>query len=326
MSAGPDRDDLPVSSDGWKNYWKDDRRASCVALNPATDDEIGGRWRTIFQALRAGSRILDIATGNGIVLAHAAQVARLSGRRFALTGVDLAQIDPPHHVRGLAAELRGASFLGGVAAERLPFTPDSFDVVVSQYGLEYADLPRALGEVERVLSPGGSLYWLAHNESSEVVVQNHGQAREVDFLLASGGPVEVMKAFVDELEHRPPTQSSFAQLQAVLTQAEQFCRQNAPAKVVWQFCREFADVANRHDAYRPVDLVAMMHGARQRLREHRQRIADLQSAVMTPARQSLVREFLQGPAWEGAELSIARVGTGASPIGMLITARRAQLR
>jgi SAM-dependent methyltransferase len=326
MNAGRTADDVPVANEGWKDYWKEDRRASCVAVNPATDEEIAARWRAIFQALPDGSRILDVATGNGIVLVHAARAAQLAGHRFSLTGVDLAPIDPPRYVSGLASELVDARFIGGVAAERLPFEPASFDVVVSQYGLEYADLGRALAEVHRVLRPGGSFAWLAHTGSSEVVTQNHLQAREVDFLLASGGPVDVMSAFVAELRRGPPTQASFGRLQAALTRAEQFCRQHAPARVVWQVCSEFADVANRHAAYRPGDLVAMMRTASRRLREHRQRIEDLRRAVITPARESLVREHLRGPAWRGAELSTVRVGSGGSPIGMLISAQRAQVR
>ena len=43
-----------------------------------------------------------------------------------------------------SARTRQARFMGGVAAEELPLPDASFEVVTSQYGLEYADLHRAL--------------------------------------------------------------------------------------------------------------------------------------------------------------------------------------
>src|SRR5262249_49496405 len=125
---------------GWRDYWKADRPASCVAENPLTQQEIADAWRRWVSQCADGARVLDIATGNGIVLAHAASAARESGRTLALTGIDQADIDPLRHVKNLDEGLRDAKFMGGVTAEKLPFAAASFDVVVSQYGLEYADL------------------------------------------------------------------------------------------------------------------------------------------------------------------------------------------
>ncbi|MDA0681395.1 MAG: hypothetical protein O2880_13780 [Proteobacteria bacterium] len=68
--------------------------------------------------------------------------------------------------------------------------------MASQYGLEYADLDKALTEVERVLTIGGRLFWLAHCDDSYVVRQNRDHAAQVAFLLAPGGPVNAMRQFV----------------------------------------------------------------------------------------------------------------------------------
>ena len=85
---------------GWADYWKADCAASCEPENPATALEIARLWQGWLSGFADGSRILDVATGNGIVLTHAANAARTSGRRFALTGVDLAAPDdsPPPDV------------------------------------------------------------------------------------------------------------------------------------------------------------------------------------------------------------------------------------
>lgn len=97
-----------------------------------------------------GQRILDVATGTG-VLARAA--AERVGPTGSVIGVDIndgmlavARRTAPH------IEWRKA------AAEALPFNADSFDRVVSQFGLMFfEDRGVALREMMRVLRPGGYL-------------------------------------------------------------------------------------------------------------------------------------------------------------------------
>ena len=44
---------------GWRNYWKEDRDASCVAKNSDTEREISEYWQSRFSKLLDGSRILE---------------------------------------------------------------------------------------------------------------------------------------------------------------------------------------------------------------------------------------------------------------------------
>jgi SAM-dependent methyltransferase len=307
---------------GWRDYWKADRRASCMPENERTAQEIAALWQQWFAECPGGSRVLDIATGNGIVLTHAAAAARAHGRAFALTGVDLADIDPLRYVSSLEDDLRAARFFGRVAAEHLPFDDRSFDVVVSQYGLEYAQLPRALAEAARVLEPGGSLHWLAHSGASEVVQQNREQALEVDFLLAPRGPVYYMNTFVARQRRGKDMQYSVEMLNASFAHAYEFCRAHPPAKVVSEVCSGFTDIANRWQAYDPADLARMLLETERRLLDHRARIRSLLSAVMTPTRLQAARELLTQAPWHAVAMNDVRVGAGPSEIGIHIRAHR----
>jgi ubiquinone/menaquinone biosynthesis C-methylase UbiE len=98
--------------------------------------------------IEAGDRVLDVACGTG-VLARAA--AGRAGRAGAVAGADVnaamlevaARIDP-------GIEWQAAP------AEDLPFDDQSFDAVVSQFGLMFfSDPAAAAGEMHRVLVPGG---------------------------------------------------------------------------------------------------------------------------------------------------------------------------
>ena len=311
-----------TANQGWRNYWRSNRPASCVAENDATEKEIAAYWVGVFAELPDGFRVLDIATGNGILLAHATTAARQCTKKFDLTGVDLADIDPQQFVDESPIGFDAIHFAGNTAAEDLPFSANEFDIVVSQYGLEYAQVDKALVEVERVLSPGGRLVWLAHCENSEVVVQNRQQSAEVDYLLAPRGPIEAMERFVASIRKGKKPNYVGQRLQAALADAENFVRDHPPAKVITEVCTVIAESASRWQAYRPDDLANMLADSRRRLIRHRQRINDLTNALMSPDRLQRVEQHLQAAGWLDTSVEPLCAGADAKPIGLLIRSRR----
>jgi len=98
-----------------------------------------------------GDRILDVACGTGIV-------ARTAMKRTGSNGTSVTGIDPNPGMLDVAESFdSGPEWKEGVA-EELPFGDESFDVVVSQFGLMFfQDRPAALREMYRVLAPGGRL-------------------------------------------------------------------------------------------------------------------------------------------------------------------------
>ncbi|HET9763719.1 MAG TPA: class I SAM-dependent methyltransferase, partial [Casimicrobiaceae bacterium] len=99
--------------------------------------------------VRAGERVLDIATGTG----NAALAAAREGATA--TGVDAAPRLIEVARQRAAADRLDASFVVGDLHE-LPFEPGAFDCVVSVFGIIFAaDSQRAVAELMRVLAPGG---------------------------------------------------------------------------------------------------------------------------------------------------------------------------
>jgi ubiquinone/menaquinone biosynthesis C-methylase UbiE len=105
----------------------------------------------------AAGRVLEIGAGTGLNF------------RFYRPGVDVTAIEPARALRA-EAERRAASLPSGAAvrvvdarAEALPFDAGSFDAVVVTFVLCSVDeVARALGEVRRVLRPGGTLRLAEH--------------------------------------------------------------------------------------------------------------------------------------------------------------------
>ena len=68
--------DRSARNRAWQRFWQSERVASCVPASAATEQQINERWQAFFAGLPAGSRILDIATGNGVLLRQAAAVEK----------------------------------------------------------------------------------------------------------------------------------------------------------------------------------------------------------------------------------------------------------
>jgi ubiquinone/menaquinone biosynthesis C-methylase UbiE len=114
---------------------------------------------------QAGGEILEIGFGTGLNLPHYPEQVR-----------KITVVDPNPGMRrkaekrieqsGIDVELRLGS------GEQLPFEEDTFDCVVSTFTLcSIEDVCRAIGEVYRVLKPGGRFLFLEHGLSPDPKVR-----------------------------------------------------------------------------------------------------------------------------------------------------------
>ena len=174
----------------WSAYWSSGRLHSCAgSFDGNYDGAIGRFWGDLATRLRPGARMLDLATGNGPL---ALLMWEMLEGRLEVDAVDMATVSPGWHQPALHGGIR---FHSGIAMEALPFADGHFDLVASQFGFEYSDMPAALAECLRVAAPGATLAFVMHHAGSVLVavgreeVAHHERLAGEDGLLAAAREV-----------------------------------------------------------------------------------------------------------------------------------------
>ena len=219
--------------EAWGNYWQQGALHSLPTSYAGNyRGAVAAFWQFVASALQPDQRLLDIGTGNGSLPFLFNTMMGADGPL--IDAIDMAdQLSPAWH-QALPDEARGRIvFHEETQAEQLPFADQTFDLVCSQYGIEYADLPAALAEVARVLRPEGRLALVMHHTQSrlaqvaaEELKWSSWLSDEGDFLARARG-IYPWLAFVAagkqaELTNNPEAniaREAFNQAQTGMTQA-----------------------------------------------------------------------------------------------------------
>lgn len=277
-------------------------------------------WRDFFAGFEDGARLLDLATGGGQVARLACQAAGASGRRFEVVGVDYADLPAAS-----GPQQDGPQLLGGVSLEKLPFEAAKFDGAASQFGIEYADTRAALGELARVLRPGGRALFLMHHSKSAVTQWTAAQAAAFDAVTGQGGAMRhARRAVTAHLKRLPPPE--LARAEAAFRESVRRLAERLEPRPEFQPARQFVDylndLARRISAYEPRSALARLDDVEAINAAWRQRHrSQLRAALDGPGLASFLRRAEQCGlvATEQAETHDARGAVIGWRVGLVRT-------
>ena len=155
--------DTPQTNGGWDSYWQGAGDTAAFSADGSIHPAMSGFWSEFFQSSKAlfeSPRIVDLASGNGALIAYAFDAFGENAANISCVDISEAAID------GIRERFPSVNTVVGDAA-RTGLHAGAFDIVTSQFGVEYAG-SGAMEEAVRLLADNGRLALLLHHTGSSI--------------------------------------------------------------------------------------------------------------------------------------------------------------
>ena len=153
--------DSPEAAEAWNKYWSGVNEAEAYSVGGVSHPAIQAFWKQFFFESAQGfdhPEMFDIGSGDGALL-------DIALRAFGVEGVDITSIDVSEAaIEGIRQRFPGVSSMIANAAS-VPIDSGKFDIISSQFGIEYAGA-EAFDEAARLLAIGGKIALVMHKENS----------------------------------------------------------------------------------------------------------------------------------------------------------------
>jgi len=228
-----------MAESDWDAYWRNASKASMHKVGGPKDEMLERFWfrflRQYFaENFQAGARLLDLACGYGAVTNHTLTSA---GNLKQDANLQLYAIDTSlAALREVRKRFTGLNCIAASAAS-LPFPDASFDLVTSQFGLEYAGHD-ALQKAARVVLPGGWLAVVLHKRDGGIYRECAGNLAALEAVRQSN----ILQCFADIFRTAQDVQQGQADKADFRKADEKFSRSVAATEDIFrQFGKEVAD-------------------------------------------------------------------------------------
>jgi len=268
-----------TSASAWTQYWSGGRLSSC----PGADDSnyagaIAATWSTFFATLPGNCSLLDIACGNGALLAMAQEYVAAHGQTWQLTGVDRANLTQRPELDNAAIQL-----CSSIDMHELPYPDNSYDAVCSQYGIEYGTFPDNLNEALRVLKPGGSFQFLLHCKDSVIARRASLQLQQIDLLLDDWALFDLLAGMLERSGQDNGFAAAKQHFDETAAQAFAYMKtapQNQDISLLQQSLQQLGAIWQVRAQRTPTASIKACRDASEALLSLRQRLRDQQAAML----------------------------------------------
>jgi len=188
------------SKSHWTQYWQQGHKTSFGEnLQNNYQGKLRQHWLDIFASLQPSQSVLDLCTGNATLIRLAKDLAN-NFESIHFTGVDYAKIE----IDESFSNLENIKFLDSINVESLPFNKATFELVISNFGVEYSELDLTIPEISRVLKKGGRIELICHHEQSSLITESRQCVEMLAKIHQSDGVLMTLKKLVAELDKELP--------------------------------------------------------------------------------------------------------------------------
>jgi len=179
----------------WSKYWKD-AHINCFGDEKENySGTLKSNWYDFFHKIQPNNSILDLCCGNGSLESLFKEYNESLYKSTKIVGVDYADLLIPEDIKAD----KNVSFKIGTNIEKLPFEDNSFDVLISNFGVEYSNLEDSISEMIRVLKPLGRVQFISHVKESRLIAKSNEIQHMLDEFLSESSLFHTFQLLVKNL-------------------------------------------------------------------------------------------------------------------------------
>ncbi|MEM7016494.1 MAG: class I SAM-dependent methyltransferase [Pseudomonadota bacterium] len=298
----------------WSDYWRSEGISGEVFVNKDGEKHpvLTTYWQDQFADLPAQAKILDLACGAGSIYAHLAEEHGyvLHAADISAEALDLLQKRMPGTETTLCP------------AQNTPFEDAMFNMVVSQFGLEYAGL-EAFSEAARLVSPNGKLVALCHYQDGYIDANNRAQlaganiVQEIDFIKKASVLTQTTfrKRRKDEYQE---AREAFIPAERTLAEAVK----KYPNGVHTYLYIGFRQMYERRRAYDLRDITGWLKEMKEDVEKNILRLSEMCNAALNESQLQEIAELLQTKGFQDIDYSVFKMPDKDLPVAWQLTATR----
>jgi SAM-dependent methyltransferase len=304
---------MSTTDQGWADYWQHDGDGGEVFVNAEGERHpaLADFWGTVFARVSANARIIDIASGAGSIYAHLP-----AGHSFQLHAADIAE----EALQALAERIRDVTTTV-CSAGAVPFGDGFFDMVVSQFGIEYAGID-AFTEAARLVAPGGGLACLCHVEDGYIDSNNKAQLDEAKYVDESQFIdlcIDVTRAgYSEDVGDMQRSEAAFLPIARNIAAGMKRCRGGIHSHLFHGFRKLFEE----RRGYAEADTLSWLEDMRGELEKNIDRLSRMRSAALSAADTLSITKNLRSVGLQEIQFDLFTTEGNQLPVAWTLSATR----
>lgn len=293
----------------WNNYWQGrsakDNGDALVGVGIESNKILETHWLKFFAECEEDDIIVDLACGAGSALkhAHAVGLPNLVGVDIAQDAVDIMQAKFPT-AKGITANL-----------DNLPLNSGEADVIVSQFGFEYAgkfeNVLAAAAEVTRISSKKAKVALISHIEGGAIERGCLNSLEQIKTIEESGFlsvNETVFRALFQLLERQPrasqddfnlalkPLNPAAEPIMTLLRSSQH--QQNDFTRFVYHMMNSSHKLITRFERYELNDCLGWIKNTRHEIEAYKGRMESMSNAALSEENIKEVSDFFKKHGFE----------------------------
>lgn len=281
----------------WNTYWHGTSDSGAFSDGGVSHPSIDEFWTDVFHVAKSAHvspKILDIAAGNGAVVKAALQA--LGNKESDFTCVDVSSAA----IRNIQQRYPGAT---GIVADAtsIPLEDHCFEIVTSQFGIEYAGTT-AVSEAARLVAPGGQLVLMLHIEHGSIYQECKDSLAAIERLQAARFVPLARRLFEAGFAavrgaERAPYDSAGKAFSPAIRAAESIIGRYGEHVAGGTIATLYADVARIHGKMQNYDadeILSWLATMEQEIDDFRERMSSMMHAAVAPVAFDKITADLRG--------------------------------